>query len=187
MTDQTYPPSQDFVNGAHVDAKGYAEMYVTSINEPEAFWREHGKRVDWIKPFTKVKNVSYAHPDISIKWFEDGTLNVAANCVDRHLATRRDQIAILWEGDNPSDSKAISYGQLYTQVCKLANIYKSLGVRKGDRVVLYMPMIPEAAYAMLACARIGAIHSIVFGGFSPEARPFLFKQIQEAIVIFLDA
>ena len=186
MTDQTYPPSEDYVNSAHVDAKGYAEMYAASINDPEAFWGEHGKRVDWIKPFTNVKNVSYAYPDVSIKWFEDGTLNVAANCVDRHLATRRDQTAILWEGDNPSDSKAISYGELYTQVCKLANIYKSLGVRKGDRVVLYMPMIPEAAYAMLACARIGAIHSIVFGGFSPEALASRIEDCGAALVVTAD-
>ena len=186
MTDQTYPPSQDFVNAAHVDAKRYAEMYATSINDPEAFWGEHGKRIDWIKSFTKVKNVSYIHPDVSIKWFEDGTLNVSANCVDRHLATRRNQTAIIWEGDNPSDSKAISYGELHEQVCKLANVYKSLDVKKGDRIVLYMPMIPEAAYAMLACARIGAIHSIVFGGFSPEALASRIKDCGAKLVVTAD-
>ncbi|MEK9735576.1 MAG: acetate--CoA ligase [Paracoccaceae bacterium] len=186
MTDLTYPPSQDFAKFAHVDAKDYEEMYAASVKDPEAFWGEHGKRVDWIKPFSKVKNVSYAHPDVSVKWYEDGTLNVAANCVDRHLATRRDQTAILWEGDNPDDSKAISYGELHEQVCKLANVYKSLGVTKGDRVVLYMPMIPEAAYAMLACARIGAIHSIVFGGFSPEALASRIEDCGAALVVTAD-
>ena len=144
-------------------------MYNASVNDPEAFWAEHGKRVDWMTPFTKIKNVNYAYPDVSIKWFEDGELNVAANCIDRHLATRGDQTAIIWEGDNPDESKHITYNELHTQVSKLANVYKNMGVGKGDRVVLYIPMIPEAAYAMLACARIGAIHSIVFAGFSPEA------------------
>ena len=186
MTDLTYPPSDEFAKSAHVDAKGFAEMYAASVSDPEAFWGKHGKRVDWIKPFSKVKNVTYTHPDVSIKWYEDGTLNVAANCVDRHLATRRDQTAILWEGDNPDESKAISYGELHEQVCKLANVYKSLGVKKGDRVVLYMPMIPEAAYAMLACARIGAIHSIVFGGFSPEALASRIEDCGAALVVTAD-
>ena len=186
MTDLTYPPSEEFVKSAHVDAKGFAEMYAASVSDPEAFWGKHGKRVDWIKPFSKVKNVTYTHPDVSIKWYEDGTLNVAANCVDRHLATRRDQTAILWEGDNPDESKAISYGELHEQVCKLANVYKSLGVKKADRVVLYMPMIPEAAYAMLACARIGAIHSIVFGGFSPEALASRIEDCGAALVVTAD-
>ena len=186
MTDLTYPPSEEFVKSAHVDAKGFAEMYAASVSDPEAFWGEHGKRVDWMKPFSKVKNVTYTHPDVSIKWYEDGTLNVAANCVDRHLATRRDQTAILWEGDNPDESKAISYGELHEQVCKLANVYKSLGVKKADRVVLYMPMIPEAAYAMLACARIGAIHSIVFGGFSPEALASRIEDCGAALVVTAD-
>ena len=169
MSKNSFSPSAEFAANAHIDAKGYAKMYAASVADPEAFWAEHGQRIDWMKPFTKVKNVSYAHPDVSIKWFEDGTLNVSANCIDRHLPTRRDQTAIIWEGDNPDDSKHISYGELHQQVCKLANVYKSLGVGKGDRVVLYMPMIPEAAYAMLACNRIGAVHSIVFAGFSPEA------------------
>ena len=186
MTDLTYPPSEEFAKSAHVDAKGFAEMYAASVSDPEAFWGKHGKRVDWIKPFSKVKNVTYTHPDVSIKWCEDGTLNVAANCVDRHLATRRDQTAILWEGDNPDESKAISYGELHEQVCKLANVYKSLGVKKADRVVLYMPMIPEAAYAMLACARIGAIHSIVFGGFSPEALASRIEDCGAALVVTAD-
>ena len=186
MTDLTYPPSEEFVKSAHVDAKGFAEMYAASVSDPEAFWGEHGKRVDWMKPFSKVKNVTYTHPDVSIKWYEDGTLNVAANCVDRHLATRRDQTAILWEGDNPAESKSISYGELHENVSRLSNVYKSLGVKKGDRVVLYMPMIPEAAYAMLACARIGAIHSIVFGGFSPEALASRIEDCGAALVVTAD-
>lgn len=169
MSDKMYPPSAGFIANAHINKEQYDTMYAASINDPDAFWAEHGKRVDWIKPFTKVKNVNYSYPDVSIKWFEDGELNVAANCVDRHLAKRADQTAIIWEGDNPNDSKHISYRELSENVNKLANVYKSMGVGKGDRVVLYMPMIPEAAYAMLACARIGAIHSIVFAGFSPEA------------------
>ena len=169
MTDTKFSPSEEFTANAHVDAELYDAMYAASVADPEAFWEEHGKRVDWIKPFSKVKNVSYSHPNVSIKWFEDGTLNVSENCIDRHLPTRRNQTAIIWEGDNPEDSKHISYGELHQKVCKLANVYKSLGVGKGDRVVLYMPMIPEAAYAMLACNRIGAVHSIVFAGFSPEA------------------
>ena len=169
MSDKMYPPSADFISNAHIDKNKYDAMYAQSINDPDAFWAEHGKRIDWIKPFTKIKNVNFSHPVVSIKWFEDGELNVAANCVDRHLATRGNQTAIIWEGDNPDESKHITYNELSQNVNKLANVYKSMGVGKGDRVILYMPMIPEAAYAMLACARIGAIHSIVFAGFSPEA------------------
>jgi len=169
MSDKMYPPSADFISNAHIDKNKYDAMYAQSINDPDAFWADHGKRIDWIKPFTKIKNVNFTYPDVSIKWFEDGELNVAANCVDRHLATRGDQTAIIWEGDNPDESKHITYNELSQNVNKLANVYKSMGVGKGDRVILYMPMIPEAAYAMLACARIGAIHSIVFAGFSPEA------------------
>jgi acetyl-CoA synthetase len=169
MSDKMYPPSADFIANAHITKDKYVAMYNASVNDPEAFWAEHGKRVDWMTPFTKIKNVNYAYPNVSIKWFEDGELNVAANCIDRHLATRGDQTAIIWEGDNPDESKHITYNELHTQVSKLANVYKNMGVGKGDRVVLYIPMIPEAAYAMLACARIGAIHSIVFAGFSPEA------------------
>ena len=169
MSEKIFPPSDAFVANSHVNATKYSEMYAASISDPDAFWQEHGQRVDWIKPFSIVKNVSYTYPDVSIKWFEDGVLNVSANCIDRHLDTRGDQTAIIWEGDNPDDSKHVTYREVHQQVCKMANVYKSLGVGKGDRVVLYMPMIPEAAYAMLACARIGAVHSIVFAGFSPEA------------------
>lgn len=164
-----YAPSPEFAAKAKIDRTKYDAMYQASLADPDAFWGEHGKRLDWMKPYTKVKNVSYAHPDVSIKWYEDGELNVSVNCVDRHLATRGDQTAIIWEGDDPSDNKNITYRELSEQVNRLANVYKSLGVGKGDRVILYIPMIPEAAYAMLACTRIGAIHSIVFAGFSPEA------------------
>ncbi|KPP84705.1 MAG: acetate--CoA ligase [Rhodobacteraceae bacterium HLUCCO07] len=166
---KTYPPAPDFVKNAHVDAAKYDSMYEASITDPEGFWSEQAKRLTWAKPPTKIKNTTFAHPDVSIKWFEDGELNVATNCVDRHVETRPDQTAIIWESDDPSVSKHITYLELSEQVNKLANVYKSLGIGKGDRVVLYMPMIPEAAYAMLACARIGAVHSIVFAGFSPEA------------------
>ena len=169
MSDQIYPPSAEFVANAKINKSDYDNMYADSINNEDNFWREHGKRVDWIKPYSKIKDVDYSYPNVSIKWFEDGQLNVSANCIDRHLEKRGDQTAIIWEGDNPDDSKHISYSELHRQVCKLSNVYKKLGVKKGDRVVLYIPMIPEAAYAMLACARIGAIHSIVFAGFSPEA------------------
>ncbi|TNF23130.1 MAG: acetate--CoA ligase [Rhodobacteraceae bacterium] len=163
-------PNDQSARQFHVDAAKYDEMYAASIENPEAFWAEHGKRVDWIKPYTQVKDVSFAPGDIRIKWFHDGTLNVAANCIDRHLETRGDQTAIIWEPDDPEDAaKHITYRQLHSSVCKMANVLEELGVRKGDRVVIYLPMIPEAAYAMLACARIGAIHSIVFAGFSPDA------------------
>ncbi|TYB82490.1 acetate--CoA ligase [Maritimibacter fusiformis] len=166
---KTYPPSADFVKNAHVDAAKYREMYDRSINDPEGFWTEEAKRLDWIKAPTKIKNVDFSYPDVSIKWFEDGELNVSVNCVDRHLATRGDQTAIIWESDDPEVDRHITYNEVSRQVNKMANVMKSLGIAKGDRVVLYMPMIPEAAYAMLACTRIGAIHSIVFAGFSPEA------------------
>ena len=155
---------------ALIDKAKYEEMYQASVDDPEAFWGEHGRQIDWIKPYTKVKNTSYAYDDLSINWFEDGTLNVSANCIDRHLATRADQTAILWEPDDPdAEAQHISYAKLHQEVCRFANVLKSLGITKGDRVILYMPMIPEAVYAMLACARIGAIHSVVFGGFSPDA------------------
>ncbi|MGD1883978.1 MAG: acetate--CoA ligase [Paracoccaceae bacterium] len=166
----TYPPASDLAAKAHVDAAKYDEMYAASIADPEAFWGEHGKRIDWIKPYSVVKNTKYDFGNVDIKWFEDGTLNVAANCIDRHLETRSDQTAIIWEPDSPDDdAQHITYKDLHASVSKMANVLKSLGVGKGDRVVIYLPMIPEAAYAMLACARIGAIHSIVFAGFSPDA------------------
>jgi acetyl-CoA synthetase len=186
MSEKRFPPSSAFAANAHINATKYAEMYATSIADPDAFWHEHGKRIDWIKPFSITKNVSYAHPNVSIKWFEDGVLNVSANCIDRHLETRGEQTAIIWEGDNPEDSKHVTYREMHTQVCKMANVYKNLGVSKGDRVVLYMPMTPEAAYAMLACARIGAVHSIVFAGFSPEALAARVDGCKASLVVTAD-
>ena len=186
MSEKRFPPSNAFAANAHINASKYTEMYAASIADPDAFWREHGKRVDWIKPFSITKNVNFSHPDVSIKWFEDGVLNVSANCIDRHLETRGEQIAIIWEGDNPNDSKHVTYREMHTQVCKMANVYKNLGVSKGDRVVLYMPMIPEAAYAMLACARIGAVHSIVFAGFSPEALAARVNGCKASLVVTAD-
>ncbi len=184
---ETFPPSADFAANAHVSAEQYEEMYAASIADPEAFWAEQGRRIDWIKPFTKVKDVDYALGNVSIKWFEDGALNVAANCIDRHVAQRGDQTAIIWEPDNPDDdAKHITYAQLHTEVCTFANVLKSLGVGKGDRVVIYLPMIPEAAYAMLACARIGAIHSIVFAGFSPDALAARINGCDAKLVITAD-
>ncbi len=153
---------------ALIDNDTYLKWYKQSVKNPEKFWGKHGKRIDWFKPYTKVKNTSF-DGNVSIKWFEDGVTNVAYNCIDRHLKKRGDQTAIIWEGDNPFDDKKITYNELYDKVCRLSNVMKSAGVKKGDRVTIYMPMIPEAAYAMLACTRIGAVHSIVFGGFSPDA------------------
>ncbi|WP_011582743.1 MULTISPECIES: acetate--CoA ligase [Chelativorans] len=153
---------------ALIDGETYRKWYRDSIKDPDKFWGKHGKRIDWFKPYTKVKNASFGGK-VSIKWFEDGLTNVAHNCIDRHLKKRGDQVAIIWEGDNPYDDRKITYRQLYEHVCRLANVLKERGVKKGDRVTIYMPMIPEAAYAMLACARIGAVHSVVFGGFSPDS------------------
>ncbi|MBO0664257.1 acetate--CoA ligase [Jiella sp. MQZ9-1] len=171
---------------AKIDDATYKAWYETSVSDPEGFWGEHAKRIDWIKPFSKVKNTSYAPGNIDIRWFEDGTLNVAANCIDRHLATRGDQVAILWEGDDPKDSKAITFKELHENVCRMANILIERGVTKGDRVTIYMPMIPEAAYAMLASARIGAIHSVVFGGFSPDALAGRLEGAQSSVLITAD-
>ena len=165
-----YPASDAFIANAHVDAAAYEAMYAASAADPAAFWAEQGKRIDWIKPYTKVKDTSFELGKVSIKWFEDGQLNVSANCIDRHMTTRASQTAIIWEPDHPdTPSQHITYSQLLENTCRMANVLKAQGVKKGDRVVIYLPMIPEAAYAMLACARIGAIHSIVFAGFSPDA------------------
>ncbi len=169
MTDQMHKPSADIVGNAHINAEQYASMYEASVSDPDAFWGEHGKRLDWIRPYTKVKNTSFDFHNVSIKWFEDGKLNVSANCIDRHLKDRAHQTAIIWESDDPEVSQHITYQELYEQVSKFGNVLHSMGVKKGDRVILYLPMIPQAAYAMLACARIGAIHSIVFAGFSADA------------------
>jgi acetyl-CoA synthetase len=176
----------DWARGAHADAAKYASMYAASASTPDVFWAEHGKRIDWIKPFTKVKNTSFGPGEVSIKWFEDGTTNVAVNCIDRHLAGRANQVAIIWEGDDPSEARHITYAQLHDQVCRFANVLKSHGVKKGDTVTIYLPMIPEAAYAMLACARIGAMHSIVFGGFSPDALAGRIEGCKSSVVITAD-
>ena len=184
--DEFFAPSEEMAARAHIDAAKYEEMYAQSVADPDAFWAEHGKRIDWMTPYTKISNVSYNKPDVSIKWYEDGTLNAAANCLDRHLETRGSQTAIIWEGDDPADSKHISYAELHEDVCKFSNVLKSRGVKKGDRVTIYMPMIPEAAVAMLACARIGAIHSVVFGGFSPDALAGRIQDCESSVVITAD-
>jgi acetyl-CoA synthetase len=164
------PAPESFIAEAHVTAERYAEMYQASVSDPDAFWGEHGKRLDWMQPYSKVKNTSFDYGKVDIKWFEDGVINVAANCIDRHLATRALQTAIIWEPDDPNEPALhITYKELYDKVSRFANVLLSQGVMRGDRVVIYLPMIPEAAYAMLACARIGAIHSVVFAGFSPDA------------------
>ena len=167
--DKIYEIPQSWQGRAFIDANTYKAMYERSVADPVGFWGEQGKRIDWIKPYSKVKNTSFAEGNVSIKWYEDGTLNVSANCIDRHLASRGDQVAIIWEGDDPTQDDRITYRQLYDRVCRFANVLKANGVRKGDRVTIYMPMIPEATYAMLACTRIGAVHSVVFGGFSPDS------------------
>jgi len=164
-----YPVPADVAAKARITAADYERLYAESVKDPEGFWGRIGKRLDWITPYTKVKDVSYDAKDLHIRWFHDGTLNLSANCLDRHLQTRGDKTAILWEGDDPSESKRVTYRELHEQVCRAANLLKNLGVKKGDRVTIYLPMIPEAAVAMLACARIGAIHSVVFGGFSPDS------------------
>ena len=165
---QVFPVPADVAKSALVNTEQYNAMYQRSIEDPEKFWAEHGKRIDWIKPYTKVKDVDFNKP-VHIKWYYDGTLNASANCLDRHLASRGDQAAIIWEGDDPNDSKTITYKELHEEVCRFSNAMKAEGIKKGDRVTIYMPMIPEATVAMLACARIGAIHSVVFGGFSPDS------------------
>ncbi|MDX1820748.1 MAG: acetate--CoA ligase [Paracoccaceae bacterium] len=186
-TEALYAPSAAFAAQAHITADRYKAMYDASIKDPEGFWAEHGKRIDWIKPYTKVKNTSFAPGAVDIKWFEDGTLNVSANCIDRHLATRGDQTAIIWEPDDPKDqAQHITFKELHRRTCRMANILESMGVRKGDRVVIYLPMIPEAAYAMLACARIGAVHSIVFAGFSPDALGARINGCDAKVVITAD-
>jgi acetyl-CoA synthetase len=164
-----FPVPEGLAAKSWCDEQTYFKLYEQSVSDPEAFWGEQGKRIHWFKPYSQVKDVSFGPGDVHIRWFHDGTTNVAYNCLDRHLPERKDQVAIIWEGDDPNDDKKITYGEAHAEVCKLANAMKSLGVGKGDRVTIYMPMVPEAAYAMLACARIGAVHSIVFGGFSPDS------------------
>jgi acetyl-CoA synthetase len=181
-----HPVSKEWAARAYIDADKYRSMYKKSLEDPDGFWAEQAKRIDWMKPFTKVKNSSYAYPNVSIKWFEDGSLNISANCIDRHLKDRGDQVAILWEGDDPKEDHKITYRELHGHVCRLANVMKARGVKKGDRVTIYMPMIPETAYAMLACARIGAVHSVVFGGFSPDSLANRIEDCRSDFVITAD-
>jgi acetyl-CoA synthetase len=186
MQDTVLPVPPEWRRRAFIDAAKYQEMYARSLKDPEGFWREAAARLDWIKPFTKVKNVSWDPDDLYIKWFEDGTLNVSANCIDRHLPRHAERVAILWEGDDPKDSRAITYQELHDEVCRFANVLKDHGVKKGDRVTIYLPMIPEAAFAMLACARIGAVHSVVFAGFSPDSIANRILDCDSRVVITAD-
>ena len=182
-----YPVSAEWAAKALITDEDYQAKYAESVSDPDTFWRKEAQRIDWITPFTKVKNASFDEADFGIKWFEDGALNVSANCLDRHLATRGEQTAIIWEGDDPGQQRRISYAELHAEVCRFANVLKALGAHKGDRVTIYMPMIPEAAMAMLACTRIGAIHSIVFGGFSPEALAGRIEDCDSNIIVTADA
>ena len=184
--EQVFPVSDEAAGAALVDDAGYRDMYRRSLEDPEAFWAEHAGRLDWSTPPRRIKDTSFARDSVSIEWFADGALNVAANCVDRHAARTPDRTAILWEGDDPAESKAVSYAELRAEVCRMANVLKSRGVGRGDRVTIYMPMIPEAAYAMLACARIGAIHSVVFGGFSPDALADRIRDCDSTLVVTAD-
>jgi acetyl-CoA synthetase len=186
MSDTLIPVPAEWKKRAFMDATTYRDAYTRALSDPDAYWREQAGRLTWTKPFTRVRNVSWDPDNLFIKWFEDGELNVAANCIDRHLERRGDQTAIIWEGDDPNDSRLITYRQLHAEVCRFANVLKAHGVKKGDRVTIYMPMIPEAAYAMLACARIGAVHSVVFGGFSPDSLAGRIIDCDSRIVITAD-
>jgi acetyl-CoA synthetase len=181
-----FPPRPETVARTHVNAAQYEAMYERSVREPDAFWAEQAKRVDWVKFPTRIKNTTFEYPDVSVKWFEDGILNLSYNCIDRHLDTRGDQVAIIWEGDEPGTQELITYRKLHERVCRCANVLKSLGVKKGDRVTIYLPMIPQAVYSMLACARIGAVHSVVFGGFSPDALSGRINDCDSRVVITAD-
>jgi acetyl-CoA synthetase len=186
MTGKVYEVPAEWSKRAFIDDAKYKQLYEQSVSDPSGFWGEQGKRIDWFKPFTKVKNTSFDQHNVSIKWFEDGTTNVAYNCLDRHLEKRGDQTAIVWEGDDPKEDKTLTYRELHAQVCRFANVLKARGVKKGDRVTIYMPMIPEVAVAMLACTRIGAVHSVVFGGFSPESLAGRIEDARSNIVITAD-
>jgi acetyl-CoA synthetase len=181
-----YDVPADWAKRAFINDEKYEAMYAASLEDPEAFWGEHGRRIDWIRPYSRVKNTSFGPENVSIRWFEDGTTNVAHNCVDRHVATRGDQVALIWEGDDPAQSKSITYRQLHADVQRFANVLKKQGAKKGDRITIYMPMIPEAAYAMLACARIGAVHSVVFGGFSPDSLAGRLQDCASSLIVTAD-
>jgi acetyl-CoA synthetase len=186
MSEKIYGVPAEWQTRALVDDAMYQQMYTRSVKDPNGFWAEHAKRIDWIKPFTKVKNISYDTHNVSIKWFEDGTLNACYNCIDRHLAKRGDQTAILWEGDDPKHDKKLTYKQLHAEICRFANVLKARGVKKGDRVTIYMPMIPETAISILACARIGAIHSVIFGGFSPDSIAGRIEDCRSTVIVTAD-
>ncbi|MHC2662585.1 acetate--CoA ligase [Bradyrhizobium diazoefficiens] len=186
MSEKIYDVPAEWAKRAWVDQAKYKEMYARSISDPNGFWAEQAKRIDWMKAPTKIENISFAPGNVSIKWFEDGVLNVAHNCIDRHLHKRANQTAIIWEGDDPSQSRHITYKELHDEVCRMANILRTRNVKKGDRVTIYLPMIPEAAYAMLACARIGAIHSVVFAGFSPDSLAQRINDCQSKVIITAD-
>jgi len=186
MSEKVYDVPADWAKRGWINEAQYEEMYARSITDPQGFWGEHGKRIDWFKPYTRVKDTSYDTHHVAINWYEDGITNVAYNCIDRHLAKRANQTAIIWEGDDPNRSKHITYAELFDRVCHFANVLKWHGVKKGDRVTIYLPMIPETAYAMLACARIGAIHSVVFGGFSPDALAGRIDDAKSEVVITAD-
>jgi acetyl-CoA synthetase len=185
MSDKVYEVPAEWKRRSYIDAAKYQEMYARSIKDPNGFWAEEAKRIHWFRPPTRIKNATFSG-NVSIKWFEDGVTNVAYNCIDRHLDTRGDEVAIIWEGDDPKDDKAITYRQLHDEVCRFANILRNRNVEKGDRVTIYLPMIPEAAYAMLACARIGAVHSVVFGGFSPDSLAGRIEDCKSNVVITAD-
>jgi len=186
MSEKVYDVPANWTKRAFIDDGKYQAMYAQSIKDPNAFWGEQGKRIHWFKPYTKVKNTSFDPHNVSIKWFEDGTTNVSYNCLDRHLEKRGNQTAIIWEGDDPAHDKKITYRELHAEVCRFANVLKAKGVEKGDRVTIYLPMIPETAVAMLACTRIGAIHSVVFGGFSPESLAGRIEDAKSTVVITAD-
>ena len=184
--DRMFEPAAATIERALIADSEYQTMYAESLADNDAFWAKHGKRIDWIKPYTEISDVSYDAADLHIRWFSDGTLNAAANCLDRHLEERGDQTAIIWEGDDPADSRHITYAELHAEVCRFANVLKAEGAKKGDRITIYMPMIPEAAVAMLACVRIGAVHSVVFGGFSPDALAGRIRDCDSNMVITSD-
>ncbi len=186
MSEQVYDVPLEWSKRAFIDEAKYQAMYARSVTDPNGFWGEQAKRIDWFKPFTKVKNTSFDPHRVSIKWFEDGVTNIAHNCIDRHLAARGDRVAIIWEGDDPKDDRKITYRELHGEVCRFANVLKARGVKKGDRVTIYLPMIPEATFAMLACARIGAIHSVVFGGFSPDSLAGRIEDARSTVVVTAD-
>jgi acetyl-CoA synthetase len=186
MEEKIYDVPSEWTHRAYLDDAGYRAKYEASVKDPEAFWAEEAKRIHWFNAPTRIKNTNFGPGDVSIRWFEDGTTNAAYNCIDRHLHTRGDQVAIIWEGDDPSESKKVTYHELHAEVCRMANIMRNRGVEKGDRVTIYMPMIPEAAYAMLACARLGAIHSVVFGGFSPDSLASRIQDAKSAFIVTAD-